>query len=130
VTRGHDPSRAVHTEAVVALGEDLGLGCVNAHPDPDCRFRRPLVIRNRALRCDSCADRGVGAPEREQAAVALHADLLAGSCRDRFPEQPPLIGEDLSVPVVQLPDETRRAFDVGEEKRDPSGWKSRSHRPT
>ena len=98
---------------VAFLGEDR-LARVEAHP----HTHRPSAQRN--LRFLRGRDRIRGTSKGHEEGISLRVDLDAAVARNRVPEQAPVLGQHLCIPVPQLMQEPRRALDVGEEKGDGS----------
>ena len=113
--RSRDPRRAVDVHSHVALLGQLGLAGVDSHPNAD----RPVAER-RAGR-GPCCDRIRCPPEGDEESVALRVDLDAAVPFERFSQRGAVTGEELGVTGSMLEKQPRRAFDVGEEKRDGSG---------
>jgi hypothetical protein len=76
------------------------------------------VLRERSLRGDRGRDRFAGAPESDEERVPLCVDLVAAELREGGPQEPLVVGAHLAVPLAEALDESRRAFDVGEEESD------------
>ena len=67
---------------------------------------------------------GIGrSGEGDEERIALGVDLDAVVPRERIPEHPAMLGENVCVAVTELLEQSRRPFDVGEEKRDRSARK-------
>ena len=81
---------------------------------------RPLVLGERPLGRDRARDAVLRARERVEERVALGVDLGAALLAEMLPQELPVIADDVAVGVSELLEQPRRAFDVGEEKRDGS----------
>ena len=107
---------AVHVDADVALGAELGSSGVQA----DAHADRP--VRERLAACPSCVGCAPGGREGDEEGVALRVDLDAAVGRERLAQRAPVLGERFAVRVrAELPEQARRALDVGEEERDRAG---------
>jgi hypothetical protein len=72
---------------------------------------------------------GVGrSPKRDEKGIALRVDLDARVSRERVPQGPPVLAEQIRVSRPVLLEKSRRSLDVREEKGDGSGRKlARAH---
>src|ERR671922_5075 len=60
--------------------------------------------------------------------VASRAELLSAGALGRLAQEPLLLRQDRAVAVLQLPEQGRRALDVGEEEGDGAGRKFHARR--
>ena len=111
-----DARAAVHVDADVALGGELGSSGVQADAHADRPVRERLAAGPRGVGC------ALGGREGDEEGVALRVDLDAAVGRERLAQRAPVLGERLAVRVrAELPEQARRALDVGEEERDRAG---------
>ena len=124
---GRADTRGPHdVEPEVALLADRRLARVEAHPHLDLGSVRPLVLGERPLCRDRARDAVPRARERVEERVALGVDLGPALLAEVLPQQLPVIADDVTVGVSELLEQSRRAFDVGEEKGDGAA-RERSH---
>ena len=100
----------MNPEADVALVSDLGLSCVQAHPDANLGAVRPIVLGKSALSSNGSCQSRVRAGEREEERIALRVDLATLAISHRLPQDPAVDIEDLAVPVAELPQKPGRAL--------------------
>ena len=74
--------------------------------------------RDRALRVHRSRDRVPGTGKDDEERVALRVDLVSGVAFEGLPQKALMLGEDLAIALAELAFESRRAFDVREQKRD------------
>ena len=89
-------------------------------PDPDLDRGgvRPGVAGERPLRFHRAQHGLVRASKRVEEGVALGVDLVAAVGGEGLPQEPLVLGQNLRPAPTQLPDELRRALDVGEQEGD------------
>ena len=85
---------------------------VDAHPNAH------RALRKSDLRGVRGGDRVARVRERDEEGVALGVHLHAITGRHRATERAPMVCEHLDVAFAELMEESRRAFDVGEQQRD------------
>jgi hypothetical protein len=113
-----DPGRAVHGQAGISSpGPDRVTG-VNADPDPDRRTIWPLMSRQRPLDLQRAQHGLLRTSERREERISLGIHLRATLPGDGRADQPPVLGQDLRVPLTQCLDQARRPLDVGEHEGD------------
>ena len=118
MARTHDPGRAMDIGPNVPLVGDERLAGVD--PDSDAHGS----VGERLLGVSSRGDRIGRARERDKERVALSVDLDPSVPRERVTEQLAVLRKDIRVTLAELVQQTRRAFDVGEEQRHRSARKS------
>ena len=69
-------------------------------------------------RFGGCRDSFGGARKRDEEGIPLRVDLDARVLRERIPQDPPVLGEEVGICRAVLLEEPRRALDVGEEEGD------------
>jgi hypothetical protein len=75
------------------------------------------------VRCECALSRGsskhsaLGTYEGEEERVALVVNLSSSVRRERSPQQPMVVSQDLGVHVAVRPEQLRRSFNVREEER-------------
>ena len=111
-----DAGGAVHRKPQVAVGRERRVTGVDPHPHSDRGPFRPCLFGQRALCSDGCLDGVLRAAERDEERVALRVDLLAARLLEGPAQEPAVRREHVAVGVAQLPEEDRRALDVGEQK--------------
>ena len=116
-----DPCCPMDSDPHVALVAGDGVGGVKAHPHLEPTVVRPRVSRELSLRLDGCPRRIVGTAERDEEGVPLRVDLAAARIGRRPADDPAMILERTAIALAaELPKQTRRALDVGEQERDRS----------
>jgi hypothetical protein len=121
VSHGRDPRRAVDVQPDVVIAEHRGLTGVEPHADFHCDAIRPWMRSQRSLRCHRRLNRRAGGWKDDEERIALGADLVAaGSAKDAT-EQLTLGPQHIGISVLQVLDEPRGAFDVGEDECDRPG---------
>ena len=121
VRGGCDPRRAMDVHADVALLGHERLAGVDAHPHLDRPgFERPLRLGR--------GGGGVGHSREgheERIALGVHLDPVVSP--EGLANHAPVLLEENRVVGSVLLKETRRPFDVGEEKRHGAGWQRLLH---
>ena len=112
-----DSRRSVHVDADVPLVGDLRSAGVDADSHPEHVSRRPRLARHRSLDRSGSGECITGGGEGEEGAVAGCVDLDAAGCSGDLARDPPLLRENPCVGVAERAEQSRRALDVGEEKR-------------
>jgi hypothetical protein len=107
-----DARRPMHIHPDVALVCQHRLARVN--PDPDLDRTGGEILLHLTRRCH----RARRPRERDEERVTLRVHLDPVVARERLPQEPPMLREQLRVAVAMLLKQPRRALDVGEEKRD------------
>ena len=118
VRGGLDASGAMDGKARIPAVDGRGLAGVD--PDPDF-YRggvRPGVAGERTLRFHRAQHGLVRASKRVEESIALGVDLVAAVGGEGLPQEPLVLGQNLRPAPTQLPDELRRALDVGEQEGD------------
>src|SRR5690348_2808489 len=121
--RGHTRS-VVDVEADVLLTDERRLARVHTDANANRLAVRPLVARELALglrRRPAPVDRRL---EDAEEGVALGPQLAAVGSAERLAQDRVMLDLRLHIPVAELLHETRRALDVGEQKRDGAGRKA------
>ena len=116
--RGADPRRAMHRHAGVPVPGQDRLAGMHADPHPDPGAGRPPVRGQRTLHVQRAQHRLRRAAERDEEPIPLHVHLMTAMRGDGRADQPPVLGQDLRIPVPQRLDQPRRALDVAEQERD------------
>ena len=119
---GRDAGGAMDVSADVALLRQQWRARVQADANSDRAGGEPVDEGcrggERALRCRKCEEEG----------VPLRVHLSSAVRRAGLPDQAPVVGERLGVGLrAELVQQRRRAFDVGEDKRDSASWKLGPH---
>jgi hypothetical protein len=125
VTGLADPRRPVDVDPDIAVLVQRRRSRVDAHPHPHVGVVRPVVLAERSLGRDCCADGVRDLLEHGKELVAVRVDLDAALGLGRRPDQAPDIGERASVGLAQPLDQPGGSLDVAEEKRDGAGRKRR-----
>src|SRR5262249_34575506 len=112
--------------AQVALVADRWLARVQADPHPDVDAVRPRRLGVRALDPYGRADRVARPREREEERVALAVDLDAVRRAERGTDDPPMLAEDVAVPLSEPAHQRRGGLDVGERERHRAAREGRS----
>ena len=107
-----DPRAPVDVHADVALVGDDRLTGVDAHPDAD------RAGGERSLGCSGGGDCPFRGREGDEEGVPLRVDLDAAVARERFPQHPPMLAEEVRVPLAVLAQQPGRALDIREEEGD------------
>jgi hypothetical protein len=95
---------------------------VDPHPDPNVAALELVLCF-----CGCCECVG-GAWKRDEEGIALRVDLDTVVSRERLAQDPAVLGKEVGVSRSVFLQESRRAFDIREEKRDGSGEKlTRAH---
>src|SRR5206468_9285386 len=115
-----DPCDEVHVEPDVALGPELGLAGVDAHPDAERGLAGPVLGAERLLRLGGRGDGIRGAGERDEERVALRVDLATVIPRVRGAYELAMTGERCGVLAAELPERPGRALDIRREEGDRS----------
>jgi hypothetical protein len=121
ITRGGDPRRPVDVDADVALVGDERLAGMDAHPDAD------RAVVERPLGRGRGRERIGRAVEGHEEGVTLGVYLDAAVALEGLTQEPSVLGQRLRVGVAELVQQTRRPFDVGEEKGDGAGREFAHH---
>jgi hypothetical protein len=121
----------VDTDADVALLAQVWLGRVKAHPHADVTFRWPLEAGEGELRSDGSLDCAARATEDDEKSIARRLNLSSLMRPNRLAQKAAMDTTDRGKGVVtEVPQQTRRLFDVTEEERDSAdGEFSTPHRP-
>jgi hypothetical protein len=118
-----DAGGAVDVDAHVALARQGRLARVHAHAHADVPARQ-CTLR---LRCSS---NRIGRPdENGEERVALRVDLLTAGLRERAPQNPAMLVENVGIPVPEPAQQRRRPLHVREQEGDRAGRKRR-HEPS
>src|SRR5207253_10967070 len=115
VPGSRDPRRAVNVDADVVALAQLGLACVQSHPDAD------RTARERLLTGTSSRERVTCAAEGHEERVALRTERDAAVTAERLPQNTPMLRQDVRVRVAELVQHARRALDVREQEGDGAG---------
>ena len=89
-------------EAEIALVAERGFAGVQAHSHTHVHSFGPVMSGQGALSGHSPLDRTPRALEYDEEGIALHVDLAPPMPLERGSKQPPLIGEQLAIPIAQL----------------------------
>src|SRR5262245_60639108 len=128
VPRRTDPRAAMDTDADVAFIGDQRISGVNAHPDPHLSAVRPRAPSERELAFTGRSERVARATEHDEETVAFGADLGSTVRSECLSEHPPVLFEDLRVPLgAEVPEQVRRSFDVGEQEGDGAALRPLQH---
>src|SRR5260221_11697852 len=95
----------------------------HAHANRDVLW--PALRGEGALRLDGGGERVTGAGEGGEEGIPLRIHLLAAVGVERGAHQPAMLGQDVGVVWTYLLQETRGAFDVGEQEGDGAGGEIR-----
>jgi hypothetical protein len=87
------------------------------HAHPHAHGLGPLVAGQRPLPLDRRHQRVPRAREGVEEAIAGRIDLVALLGGECLAQKPPMIVENALVPIAEVTQQSRRAFDVGEEER-------------
>src|SRR5580704_13224211 len=98
-------------------GQDRLAG-MHADPHPDPGAGRPPVRGQRTLDVQRAQHRLRRAAERDEEPIPLHVHLMTAMRGDGRADQPPVLGQNLRIPVPQRLDQPRRALDIAEQERD------------
>jgi hypothetical protein len=116
-----DPGHPVQVEPdVVVLDHRRGAG-VHAHAHAQLDPARPGLAGQPGLRLGRGGDGRGGVGERDEAGVALGAELTAAMVGDGGTQDHPVRRQDLAVVIGQGLEQPRRALDVGEQQRHRTG---------
>jgi hypothetical protein len=121
VAGGANACAPVDAHPDVSLTPDERLACVDPHPHADGDAVGPGLRSERTLRCHRRAHPVTRPRERDEECVALRVDLVTAELFNRRAKQPGVCGKNLVVPVPELLQQSRRPFDVTEEKGDGAG---------
>jgi hypothetical protein len=121
VACGADARASIDAHSDVSLTSDERLAGVDPHPHADGGAFGPELRSERTLRCHRRAHPVTRSRERDEECVALCVDLVTVKLLDRRTKQPGVCRENLVVPVPELLQQPRRAFDVTEEEGDGAG---------
>jgi hypothetical protein len=95
---------------------------VDPHPDPNVAGLELVLC---FCGCSECVG---GAWKRDEEGIALRVDLDTVVSRERLAQDPAVLGKQVGVSRFVFLEESRRALDIREEKRDgPSGKLARAH---
>jgi hypothetical protein len=117
VCDGRDARRAVDRQPHVALARLQGLARVDPHPHADRSPGQAL------LRLDGGLDGPAGRREPDEERIALGVDLHASVPLEGVAKHGTVLGQRGGVSLLaELVEQSRRALDIGEQKRDdPAG---------
>jgi hypothetical protein len=118
VTSGRDPSGTVDVGPDVVVAAQSAVPGVQSHPDADLRPIRPRIGSKTSLCLNRSRDGWRSGAEDREEGIALGADLDATARSEDVTNQLVVRHEDRVESVGELVREPRRAFDVGEQKRD------------
>jgi hypothetical protein len=95
---------------------------VDPHPNPNVAGLELVLC---FCGCSECVG---GAWKRDEEGIALRVDLDTVVSRERLAQDPAVLGKQVGVSRFVFLEESRRALDIREEKRDGSGRKlTRAH---
>ena len=116
--RGH-PGGAMDIQADQAVSGLRRLAGVDAHPHPDVLPAGPGVSLQGLLHVDGCGHAGARRGKHGEQPVSLSVHLPAAVSGQARPDERTIIGEYLRVEAFsQAPQQSGRALDIGEEKRE------------
>jgi len=118
VRRACDPSRTVHIHPHVIRSAEDAVSGVKTHSNANGAARRPGVGGEAPLRRDRGSDCSRSAGERGEKRIAFSAHFGPAGHGKCLPNNQLVLLPDGSVTIAQLPEQLRRAFDVGEQERD------------
>jgi hypothetical protein len=116
-----DPGGPVQVHPDVVVVGDRRRAGVDPHPHPQDDPARPLGPGQAALGLGRGPQRRGGGRERDEAGVALGAELDPAVGAGRCPQDRPVPREEAGVVVAEGPDQPGRAFDIGEQQRHRAG---------
>ena len=115
VARRGDACGAMDVDADVPLVRRQRLARVQPGPNAN------RAVAERLLELAGSRDRVAGPAEGDEERIALRVHLVALVCRERRPQESPMVGQGLRVPLgPQLVQEPRGALDVREQEGDGS----------
>jgi hypothetical protein len=117
-----DARRSMHPEPDVPLVSDGGLSRVQAHAHTHLLALGPVVLCQSALSHYGSAESRVCAREGEEERVTLRVDLAPFARVYRFPQNAPMVGEDVAIPLPELLQQPGRSLDVREQEGDGPTW--------
>ncbi len=116
-----DPGRAVHVHPDVAVLVPRRLTGVQAHPHAHRHILGPGLAAQLGLCLHGRVHRVADRREDDEEAVALRPHLPAPPPLERGPQDRPLRGQHLGVPLTQPAQQARRGLDVAEQQRQGPG---------
>src|SRR3990170_8612638 len=118
VSSGHDAVRTVNIQAQVSSADERGLPRMQPNAHPHRRAFRPCMHRQRPKGFYRSGD-GIGGRRKcNEERISLRVELMSSPILKHRAHDTPLVGKDLSIPVVtKVLEEVSGSLDVCEEER-------------